>query len=238
MLSAVILAARQTLSPPFRAVLLKSLGITVLLLALGWFGLDALADRLLAIPNETVNRIAHVVAGFGVAFGLLFLVAPVTALVAGVFLDDVAEIVERTHYPQDRPGAALPIGRSLFLSVRFGLLVLGLNLLLLVLLFVPGVNLVAWLVVNGYLLSREYFSLAALRFRDEREAGALRRRHRLPVFFGGLLVAALAVVPFANLLTPLFATAFFVHLHKRISADETRRLAQSAPAPSGRLSGP
>jgi CysZ protein len=112
--------------------------------------------------------------------------------------------------------------------------VLGLNLAMLPLLFVPVVNVVAWLGVNGYLLSREYFSLAAMRFRPEAEATALRRRHRGEVFLGGLLVAGLAALPFANLLTPLFATALFVHLHKRIAADDARRLGSEARPPLGR----
>lgn len=229
MWSAALLALRQTFSPPFRAVLFKSLGITALLLVVGWFGLQALAERLLVLQNPTLNQIAHILTGLGMAFGMLFLVTPITAAVAGLFLDDVAEIVERTHYPNDPPGTPLPLVRGLLLSARFFLLVLGLNLLLLVLLFIPGVNLAAWLVVNGYLLSREYFSLAALRFRPEAEATEMRRRNRLRIFSGGVLTAALAVLPLANLLTPLFATAFFVHLHKRIAADEAKRLGQQAP---------
>ncbi|MDR4308585.1 sulfate transporter family protein [Chelatococcus sambhunathii] len=224
MLSDALLAARQTLSPPFRTVLLKSLGITVLLLVVGWIGLQELAERLLVIPNQTANWIAHIVLGLGTALGLLFLVTPITAAVAGLFLDDVAALVERTHYPQDPPGQELPIVRSLWISARFFLVVLGLNILLLPLIFVPVVNVVAWVVANGYLLSREYFSLAALRFRPEAEATALRRRNRLRIMAAGALVAGLAALPFANLLTPLFATAFFVHLHKRISAEEARRL--------------
>lgn len=224
MMESALLAARQTLSPPFRTVLLKSLGITVLLLVVGWIGLQELAERLLVIPNQTANWIAHIVLGLGTALGLLFLVTPITAAVAGLFLDDVAALVERTHYPQDPPGQELPIVRSLWISARFFLVVLGLNILLLPLIFVPVVNVVAWVVANGYLLSREYFSLAALRFRPEAEAAALRRRNRLRIMAAGALVAGLAALPFANLLTPLFATAFFVHLHKRISAEEARRL--------------
>jgi CysZ protein len=231
MLSAALLAARQTVSPPFRAILLKSLGLTVLLLVLGWIGLQALADRLLVLPNETATWFAHLVAGLGTAFGLLFLITPVTAIVAGFFLDDIAEIVERTHYPSDAPGRPVPLVKGLFLSLRFAALVLSLNVLLLALLFIPGVNLIAWLGVNGYLLGREYFSLAALRFRDEREATALRRRHRGQVFAAGVAVAALAVVPLANLLTPLLATAFFVHLHKSIAARDAKRLGTEGPTP-------
>ncbi len=231
MLSDAVLAARQTLSPPFRMVLLKSLGITVLLLVVGWIGLQELAERLLVLQNQTFNWIAHIVLGLGTALGLLFLVTPITAAVAGLFLDDVAALVERTHYPDDPAGRELPIVRSLLISARFFLVVLGLNILLLPLIFVPVVNIVAWVALNGYLLSREYFSLAALRFRPEVEATALRRRNRLRILAGGAVVAGLAALPFANLLTPLFATAFFVHLHKRISSDEARRLEDGAAGP-------
>ncbi|HVI29588.1 sulfate transporter family protein [Hansschlegelia sp.] len=224
MWDAAVKAARQTFSPEFRVVLWKSIGITLALLIFGWFALEAAAERLVTLPNPTANWIAHLLAGLGATFGLLFLVTPVTAMVAGLFLDDIAGHVERAHYPNDPPGVALPFWRGLLLSARFALLVLGLNLLLLVLLFLPGINLVAWLGVNGYLLSREYFALAAMRFRSEAEATALRRRHSGKVFLGGLLVAGLAVIPFANLLTPLFATAFFVHLHKQVAASDAKRL--------------
>jgi len=233
MWDAAIKAARQTFSPEFRGVLWKSIGITLALLVFGWFALEAAAERLVTLPNPTANWLAHLVAGLGAAFGLLFLVTPVTAMVAGLFLDDIAGHVERAHYPDDPPGVAPPFWRGLLLSARFALLVLGLNLLLLVLLFLPGINLVAWLGVNGYLLSREYFALAAMRFRGEAEATALRRRHSGKVFLGGLLVAGLAVIPFANLLTPLFATAFFVHLHKQAAASDAKRLGTQGPG--GRL---
>lgn len=231
MFDSAIKAARQMFSQPFRAVLLKSLGLTLLLLVLGWIGLQALVDHLLTLQNETLNLVARIVAALGVAFGLLFLITPITAIVAGLFLDDVAEVVERTHYPNDPPGKPLPLAQGVLMSIRFGVLVLGLNLALLLTLLLPGVNVIAWLVVNAYLLSREYFALAAMRFRSPEDATALRRRNRFRVFAAGLLTAALAIVPFANLLTPLFATAFFVHLYKRIARDDAKRLGAGGPQP-------
>lgn len=231
MLSAALLALRQTFSPPFRTVLLKSLGITILVLAACWFGLDAIADRLIVIQNVWISWIAHILAGLGTALALLFLIPPVTAAVAGFFLDDAAELVERTHYPQDPPGHEVPILRSLGASASFFAVVLGLNLLMLPLIFVPVVNVVVWLAVNGYLLSREYFSLAAFRFRSNEEAHALRRRHRARILLGGLIVAGLAAIPIVNLLTPLFATAFFVHLHKMLTKEENRLLENRGPGP-------
>jgi len=91
------------------------------------------------------------------------------------------------------------------------------------------VNLIAFFIINAYLLSREFFEFAAMRFRSEADAKALRRRHAGTVFLAGFVIAAFLAVPLLNLLTPLFAAAMMVHLHKMISARE-RVLSRGATA--------
>ena len=70
-----------------------------------------------------------------------------------------------------------------------------------------GVGLVSFFVLNGYLLGREYFELAAMRHMPAADARDLFDRHWPKVFFAGALVAVVVAVPVLNLLTPLFATA-------------------------------
>jgi uncharacterized protein involved in cysteine biosynthesis len=70
---------------------------------------------------------------------------------------------------------------------------------------------------NAYLLSREYFLLAAMRFRPPAEAKAMRRVFRAQIFMAGLLIALFVSIPIVNLATPLFAMAMMVHMHKRLS---------------------
>jgi CysZ protein len=228
-LDAAARAAGQLLTPAFRAVFFKTLGLTVLALLALWFALTqgfewlalpALESVVPALPDWTgwIGLAAAIVAGLALALGLALLVAPVSALIAGLFLDDVAELVERTDYPADRPGRAVPAPQAVWLSLKFFAVVVAGNLLALALLLVPGVNLVAFFLVNGYLLGREFFEFAAMRFRSEAEAKALRRRHAGTVFLAGLVVAGLLAIPVVNLLTPLFAAAMMVHLHKSISA--------------------
>jgi CysZ protein len=231
-LDAARAAAGKLFTAEFRTVFFKTIGITLLALAALWFGLhqafDALAlpwiDALLpGFPSWAgwLSLIAAILAGIGLALGLALLIAPVTAVVAGLFLDDVAEVVERNDYPQDKPGRAVPAVRALILSLKFfGIVVLG-NLFALLLLLVPGVNIGAFFVVNGYLLGREFFEFAAMRFRPEAEAEALRRKYAGTVFMAGLVIAAFLAVPLLNLLTPLFAAAMMVHLHKMVSVRET-----------------
>ena len=236
-------AARQAIgqlfTPPFRSVFFKTIGLTLLLLIGSWFGAKELfeyfampwIDQLFpGIPSWVgwLGVIAAIVAGLGLALGLALLIAPVSAVVAGIFLDDIAEAVERDSYPQDPPGTAVPLGQSLVLSVKFfGVVVLG-NIIALLLLLVPGVNLIAFFVVNAYLLSREFFQFAAMRFRSEAEARALRRRHSGTIFLAGFVVAAFLAVPVLNLLTPLFGAAMMMHLYKAIAAREPAALVSPA----------
>lgn len=216
MIASALLALRQAFSPPFRGMLVKSVGLALLLLVLLGILLQTLAARLIDLSNENYDLAAALLSGVGIVVALFFLVPPVVSLVAGFFQDDVAELVERQHYPADPPGRELPALRSVLLAARFAVLVLAVNIGALFLLLVPGVNIAAWWLANGYLLGREYFQFAAMRFMPEAEANALRRAHRGRVFTGGLLIAAFMAVPILNLATPLVASAFMVHVFKTL----------------------
>ena len=217
MLDDALAAFRQIFTPPFRAVLIKTLALTLVLLALIWLGLDRLVLHFVTVQTAWVATLLSIVTGVGLFVGLAFLLAPTSSLVAGLFLDELAEIVEREIYPPDSVGHALPAGYAIWLAARFALLSALVNLIALMLLLVPGINAIAFFVANAYLLSREFFELAALRYRPLDEVRLLRRQYRLRLFVAGLLIAAFLSVPILNLLTPLFGTAFMVRLHKRIA---------------------
>ena len=85
---------------------------------------------------------------------------------------------------------------------------------------IPGVNLIAFFAVNGYLLGREFFEFAAMRFRSPQAARDFRAKHAATVLMGGMVIAAFLAVPILNLLTPLFAAGLMVHLHKMLSAKD------------------
>ncbi len=214
-------ALSQILSPPFRAILWKSLLLTVALLALVWLILTRLLDwwltgTALVASYPWIDAYAVLLAGVGLVVGLGYLIPPVSMLVAGFFLDDVAEKVELESYPGDPAGRAMPLGPSVLASARFALTMLGVNLIALLFLFIPGVNLIAFFVANSYLLGHEYFMLAAGRHMPPEEAKAMRARHSGTVLLAGALIALLVIIPLANLLTPLFGTALMVHLAKKL----------------------
>lgn len=218
------LAARELLKPRFRAVLLKSIGLTVLLFIGLWFGLEFVFSAFLAPllgPWPWVSTAILWLLSAGLVIGAGFLLAPVTALFAGLFLDDAAEHVENTYYPDEPPGQALPLGDSVWLTIRFTLLVIFANLIALLLVLLPGINVAIFFLVNGYLLGREYFMFAAMRYRSEAEANALRSANSTTVLLAGFIIAGFMAIPLINFMTPVFAAAMMVHLHKSVAQTET-----------------
>ncbi len=234
MLADALAAFREILSPPFRAALAKVLGLTLLIL----IGAVALLDHglllLVALPYPWLSTLLSIVAGLGLLVGSVFLVAPVSSIVAGFFIDDLAEHVERDLDPLAPPGRPLRIVPALVLSVRFGALQLGVTALALLLLLVPGINAIAFIGANAYLLGRQYYEFVALRHLSAAEAATLRRRHAGRIFLAGLVMAAMVSVPVLNLLTPLFGAAFMVRVFKRlpeVAADPRRFRAWAGDPP-------
>jgi uncharacterized protein involved in cysteine biosynthesis len=85
-----------------------------------------------------------------------------------------------------------------------------------------GIGAVLFFIATAWLLGREYFELAAMRFHPVAQAKMLRRRHQGTVFAAGLFIAGFVSIPVLNLATPLFGTALMVHVHKRLMG--TRRM--------------
>ena len=218
MIADALAAFSEIFTPPFRSVLWKVLGLTIALLLLAIVGLHQGLLALLHLPYPWLQTLVSVLAGLGLVVASIFVVAPVSAIVAGFFVDDLAAKVERDVDPLVEPGRPLSIARSLWLGVRFALLSLIITMVALALLFVPGVNAVAFLAANTYLFGRQYFEFAALRFRSSDEVEAIRQRHWMTVMAAGLCIAIFVSVPILNLLTPLFGTALMVRVHKRLTA--------------------
>ena len=231
MFDAAIKALTQMFSPPFRRALLKSIGLGLILIVLMGLGLQrvfswmatsgaawAEASTGAHTAWQILAWVLSVAATLGVITGALFLMPAVTAFVGSFFVDEIAEEVERTHYPNEPRGKALPLFRALIEGIKTALIAILVYLVAVPFLFVAGLGLVIMFLANAYLLSREYFLLAAMRYRTPEEARAMRRAHHTQIFLAGLLIAMFVSIPIVNFATPLFAMAMMVHLHKRLSS--------------------
>lgn len=225
---AALYALQRLWSAPLRAFFWKSLGYTIALLILLWFFLRSLfidwvfpwlQPYFATIPDWLgwLGVVWIIVFSFGLAFMLALLIGPITALVGSFFIDDVAEIIEKQDYPQDPLGKAMPFTSSLIIASRFLVLSIIGNTIALLLLLVPGVNLIGFIIINGYLLGREYFEFAAARFRSQKGGHEFYAQNKWSVFCAGLIIAVFLSIPIINFLTPLFAAAMMTYLHKSLS---------------------
>jgi CysZ protein len=167
-----------------------------------------------------VNRALELLAPVILIMGLFAVGAPVAALFASLYLDKVADAIEARSYASDPKAPGTSFATGLGAGIRLAGLILVADLLLLPAdAFLPGVGQVATIVVNGFLLGREYFELAALRHVSRNAADALRKRNAARIFGGGLIISVLTVVPFADFFAPLFGAALMVHLYKRVARE-------------------
>lgn len=218
---AALTALRQIFSKPFRSVMWRCLGLTVVLLFLTKMGLTSLLEwclQHLTAANEhpwLATSISVLVQAM-LWFGTFYILPSISMLVSGFFVDEVAHKIETMNYADQPPGQAMTLTRTIRESTRFAVLSLGINLVALMLFLLPGVNILVFYAANALLMGREYFALAAGRFKDSGSVQTMRRDHSMTVNLCGIVLAGFVMIPLLNLFTPLFATAMMVHVHKAL----------------------
>jgi CysZ protein len=232
MIDAAFKALSQMFAPALRNVLLKAVGLALILIVI----IGILMQRVLAAWAEsganwaeqatgfaphavwaTLAWVLSIMAGLGIITGALFLMPAVSAFVGSFFVDEIADAVEREHYPTEPPGRALPFLLALVEGIKVATLALLVYLCALPFILFAGLGVIILFLANSYLLSREYFELAAMRFRPPSEAKAMRKSNSVYVFLAGMFIAVFVSIPIMNLATPIFAMAFMVHIHKKLS---------------------
>jgi CysZ protein len=224
MIAPLLLAIRQLGDRAFLGPLLKGLGGAVLVFAglvvAGAWGADALAGG-----SGWVAKTAAALGGL-LALGLaVWLFVPVMLAVAGLFLDPVAEAVERRFYPGLPPARGASLTAQARFNLRFGLRMGALSLATLPLaLAVPPVGTVLLWLVSAFGLGHGLFEGVAQRRMGVAEARALRRRREVPVLGIGGVLAALSLVPALNLLVPVLGTAAMTHLLHRNEGEISNKI--------------
>lgn len=212
MIRALFLALEQLSDPVIQRLVLRCV-----LLALGTFAALVLMVGLGLAALDVTGIIwldaALGFAGSGVTVLLAWLLFPATVIViVNLFAEQVADAVERRHYPGLPPAPGAPMYDSVMATAKLAALGIVLNLLVLPLYFLPGPNILIYLALNGYLLGREYFETVAARRLGARAVGQMRRQIRLRVWISGALIAMMLAVPLFNLVAPVIAAAFMTHL--------------------------
>lgn len=162
----------------------------------GWLGYISMAGSFVASVAVVVLAIA--------------LSPAISMVVGGVLFDFAAERVEK------KIGAAkaraVPLQEGVLNGVRIAAPALALNLIVIPLYFIPVINALVFYSLNGFLMGREYATIAAARHMSYADAVRLRKRHGLSVFMVGL---ACSLVPF---LAPLVGASAMTRLIQNLRA--------------------
>jgi len=232
MLDAAGKALSQMLTPALRGVLLKAIGLALAIIVIVGIVLQRLLSALAEsganwaeqtsgfAPHAawaTLAWVLSIMASLGIITGALFLMPAVTAFVGTFFVDETAGAVERKYYPAEPEGRPLPFLRGLLEGVTIAAISLLVYFCALPFMLLAGLGVIVLFLANAYLLSREYFELAAMRFHPPHEVKALRKANAAYVFLAGMVIAVFVSIPVVNLATPIFAMAFMVHVHKRLA---------------------
>ena len=220
MLGALVKAFDQLSDPRFQRVLSRALVWSIAV----FFALVAVAWLLIARTTLfEIGWLEDVVDFFGGAAAIILgiiLFPGISMAVLGFMLEEVADAVDARHYRDLPPARRQPMAETVFVSVRLFLATIVLNVVLLPAYFIPVLNLFVFFGLNGYLLGREYFELAAVRRMAAGEARVLRRRHPWRVIGAGAVIALLLSIPVAGWFMPVVGTAFMVHVVERLRRRE------------------
>jgi CysZ protein len=229
MLTALRLAFADLLRPEQRGPIVVSIASAIVLLLALCFGAALLLSRLhlIGIPwLDTTIEIAGGLAALVLAWALF---PAMTMLILRFFLDRVVAAVERRHYPGLPAARSIGMGEAVASALRILGLALVVNLVLLPVYFLPPINLFIYYGLNGYVVGREYFELVALRRLDGAAARAMWGRHRGRLVLAGVVIVFLLSVPLFNLVAPVAAAAFMLHVF-----EGTRRASAETFAARGR----
>jgi uncharacterized protein involved in cysteine biosynthesis len=221
-------ALGQIGDPRFRKVLFLGIGLTFALLVAAYAGFLILINWLVG-PEATLPVLGEVtwlndLLGFSSFFFMIilsmFLMVPVASAITSMFLDEVAQAVEDKHYPHLGKAQKVPFWDAVRDSVNFLGVLIGANILALILyaFFPPLAPFIFW-GLNGFLLGREYFTLAAMRRLGRPGARKLRSRHSGKIWIAGTLMAIPLSVPLLNLVIPILGAATFTHIFHMVQAE-------------------
>ena len=230
MLSAVSKALAQLGDPKIQ----KLIGLSIALAIAVFIAIAGLAWWLIGWLSGLNGWWGEIAQATGVLATLViawFTFPALAAAISAIFADRVIDAVEARYYP----GRSAPYDVSLWASIldglKLALLSLIANLLALPFLIFPPLYFLIAYGVNGYLLGREYYEMPAFRRLQRPVAKQVYVAHRGQFTMGGVLIAFVSTIPIVNLIAPILATAFMVHLFESVVKLESDRAASVTRRP-------
>jgi len=227
-LTAFFKAVSQLPDQRFRSVLWRGIGLTIALLigiyaALLWL-IEWLTAEPITLPGVgEITWLGDLLSwgSLGVVIILsMFLMVPLASAITSLFLDEVAQAVEDKHFPSLPDVPRVSFWDGLRDTVNFLGVLIAANIFAIILYAIfPFAAFFIFYALNGFLLGREYFQLAAMRRIGRAGAKELGKQHRAKIWLAGCLMAVPLTFPLINLVIPILGAATFTHLYHALSRD-------------------
>jgi len=218
MIGAFIKATAQINDPAARRVVWLGLGAAIVAFAGLWAVVAYLLYATAFFTFGWLETAADVLGGLATLIITWLLFPAVVSAVIGLFLEDIAAAVEARHFPHLPKAEGAPLADAIAAALKFLAVMVALNIVMLPFLLLGPLFPFVFYAVNGYLLAREYFELVALRRLSAADARVLRKEGGLKLFAAGVVIAFGLTVPVVNLLAPIVATAWMVHMFEGFRA--------------------
>lgn len=186
--------------------------LALTLVVLAATGITWITARFVHLERNWLDALVNWVVGAVAGIGGWFMLPVLVVLLAGIFQEAVIRRVEQADYPDHARSGEPDFWADAGHDIVFAMRALFLNLLVLPLYFV-GIGFVVSIVLNSYLLGKEFFVGAAGYHLGKPEAALLVRTHRKTVYGGGFVITLLTLVPVINLFMPILATVWMVHVY-------------------------
>ena len=162
--------------------------------------------------NKVINASAVIISGVGG----WFILPAFMVLFAGLFQEKTINHVEKAFYPESVRAASPGFWPDIMHDIRFTAKALGLNILILPL-YLIGIGFLISILLNSYLLGREFFESAAGHHLGKPAARELGNQNKLVVYGGGFVIVLMSLIPFLNIIMPIMATVWMVHVYHDIA---------------------
>ncbi len=186
------------------------LSVAVVLVAVGAF--TWLTAHLVNIQIGWLDSLVNWLAGGILGIAGWFMLPAIIVLVAGMFQEKTIHRVELAYYPDDVRTQEPRFWPDLKHDIRFTLRALLLNALVLPL-YLFGIGFIVSVLLNSYLVGREFFESAAGYHIGKPQAKTVGQQNKAAVYGGGLVITLMTLAPVINLFVPIFAIVWMVHVY-------------------------
>jgi CysZ protein len=186
--------------------------------------LTYLSAHLVTIDIPYLGAAIHWIMGGAFTVMGWFMLPALIVLIAGMFQEVTIHRIEKSEYPDRVRQGAPRFWPDFMHDVRFTLWALFLNVLVLPF-YLFAIGPILSILLNSYLLGREFFESAAGYHMGKGNARHVSRKHWDIVYLGGFIITMLTLTPLINLFVPIIALVWMVHLYHSLD------IAQETPPP-------